>query len=495
VTAVSRGRQTTSEFRTSADLLDFRVVFVRVFDYNTGMNSGELSSIGADPTAADLALDVLSTDLDHLIKIVEDGGLEGYDNSGLIGFMQSFERLRNRLPLIDHRVIIDAQRRNLADALTQRSLNRVLVQSLRLSPGEAARRVHAAEAVGERVSMLGQPLDPIRPLLGAAQRAGDVSPEQVQLIVKALAFVDRPGFDPADINEGERLLTGFAMSFGPKELSKLAARTVAAIDPDGTLPDEQLQQDRRHFEMRPTKDGGFSGEFRLTGSLGAKLSALLSPLTKPRVGTITRSDGTTVAQDRDERTRGQRLHDALEDICDRVLRVADVPASGGTPATVIVTIALDDLLAKMGHGTTSDGTLISTTHVLRLANQAEIVPTVLTRSGAVLDLGRSRRIASRTQTIALIARDGGCSFPGCDHPPEWCERHHIVEWIDGGETNLDNLTLLCRYHHHNFASRGWTCRMNSDRLPEWIPPTWVDRQQVPLLNKRITAARLARMQH
>ena len=114
-----------------------------MFDYNTGMNSGELSSIGADPTAADLALDVLSTDLDHLIKIVEDGGLEGYDNSGLIGFMQSFERLRNRLPLIDHRVIIDAQRRNLADALTQRSLNRVLVQSLRLSPGEAARRVHA----------------------------------------------------------------------------------------------------------------------------------------------------------------------------------------------------------------------------------------------------------------------------------------------------------------------------------------------------------------
>src|SRR5829696_3155250 len=113
------------------------------------MNSGELSSIGAEPTAADLALDVLSTDLDHLIKIVEDGGLFSYDNAGLVGFMQSFERLRNRLPLIDHRAIIDAQRRTLADALTQGSLNRVLVQSLRLSPGEAARRVYAAEALGE----------------------------------------------------------------------------------------------------------------------------------------------------------------------------------------------------------------------------------------------------------------------------------------------------------------------------------------------------------
>ena len=389
--------------------------------------------------------------------------------------MQSIERLRNRLPLIDHRVIIDAQRRNLADALTQRSLNRVLVQSLRLSPGEAARRVHAAEAVGERVSMLGQPLDPIRPLLGAAQRAGDVSPEQVQLIVKALDSVDRPGFDPADVNEGERLLTGFAMSFGPKELSKLAARTVAAIDPDGTLPDEQLQQDRRRFgECGRRKTADWAGKVRLTGSLGAKFNALLSPLAKPRVGTVTRPDGTTVEQDRDERTRGQRLQDALEDICDRLLRAADVPEWGGTPATVIVTIALDDVLAKMGYGTTSDGTLISTAHVLRLANQAEIVPTVLTKSGAVLDLGRSRRIASRTQTIALIARDGGCSFPGCDHPPEWCERHRIVSRSEGGETNLDNLTLLCRYHHHNFASRGWICRLNSDRLPEWIPPTWVD---------------------
>jgi hypothetical protein len=390
-------------------------------------------------------------------------------------------------------VIIDAQRRNLADALTQRSLTRVLVQSLRLSPGEASRRVQAADAVGDRVSMLGQTLDPIRPLLGAAQRAGDVSPEQVQLIVKALASVDRPGFDQADINEGERLLTGFAVSFGPKELSKLAVRTVAAIDPDGTLPDERLQQDRRHVEMRPTKDGGFSGEFRLTSSLGAKLSALLSPLSKPRVGTVTRPDGTTVEQDRDERTRGQRLHDALEDVCDRLLRATGLPDTGGTPTTVIVTIALEDVLAKMGYGSTSDGTLISTAHVLRLANEAEIVPTVLTKSGAVLDLGRSRRIASRTQTLALIARDGGCSFPGCDHPPEWCERHHIVEWIDGGETNLDNLTLLCRYHHHNFASRGWTCRMNSDRLPEWIPPTWVDKQQLPLLNNRIRAALLAPM--
>ena len=105
-------------------------------------------------------------------------------------------------------------------------------------------------------------------------------------------------------------------------------------------------------------------------------------------------------------------------------------------------------------------------------------------------MGRSRRVATPTQTLALIARDAGCSFPACDHPPEWCERHHIIEWIDGGLTNLDNLTLLCRYHHHNFASRGWTCTLNTDGLPEWTPPWWVDREQKPMINTRIIAQQL-----
>ena len=96
---------------------------------------------------------------------------------------------------------------------------------------------------------------------------------------------------------------------------------------------------------------------------------------------------------------------------------------------MIVTIDLDDLLARTGYGTSSDGTLIRTDEVLRMANQADIIPTVLTRTGAVLDLGRTRRIATPNQTLALYARDAGCSFPGCDRAPEWCERHHIVPWI------------------------------------------------------------------
>ena len=122
----------------------------------------------------------------------------------------------------------------------------------------------------------------------------------------------------------------------------------------------------------------------------------------------------------------------------------------------------------------------------RLADEADVYPAVITSTGVVLQLGRTRRLASGGQTVALIARDGGCSFPGCDRPPEWCERHHVTEWGRGGRTDLENLTLLCAWHHHNFASRGWTCRMIDD-LPAWIPPRWVDRDQKPLRNARVLA--------
>ena len=122
-----------------------------------------------------------------------------------------------------------------------------------------------------------------------------------------------------------------------------------------------------------------------------------------------------------------------------LLRAGGLPDSGGTPATVIVTIDDDNLRNRTGHGVATDGTPIPAARLLELADQAEIIPAVLNRSGAVLSLGRSRRIATRSQTLALIARDAGCSFPGCSHPPEWCERHHLQDWLHGGPTDLTNL--------------------------------------------------------
>jgi Domain of unknown function (DUF222)/HNH endonuclease len=456
-----------------------------MFEYHGGMELRGGQPVG-EVTPVDHALEQLATGLDHLVKVVEDGGLDHYDNLQLVGFLQSFERFRNRLALVDHRVVADGDRRGLPGVLTQPSMMRVLMHVLRLSPGEASRRCAAAAACGLRASLSGLSLPPVRPQLAAAQREGLVSPEQVDIIDRALKKVDRDGFDPGDIATGEASLTNFAATFGTKDLKMLADRVVDAINPDGTLPNDKLNYDRRHVALRRGRDGMYAGEFRLTGSLGAKLTAVLQPLSRPRVDTFPRSDSTPV-QEVDERTFGQRTHDALEEVCDRLLQAGDVTGIGGTPATVIVTVGCEDLLDRLGYGTTSDGTLIPVPEVLKIANEAEIIPAVMNRAGAPLDLGRTRRIASGAQTHALIARDHGCSFPGCDRAPEWCERHHIIEWVDGGTTDLDNLTFLCRYHHHNFASRGWRCQINPDRLPEWIPPRWIDRNQQPLINSRILA--------
>ena len=146
---------------------------------------------------------------------------------------------------------------------------------------------------------------------------------------------------------------------------------------------------------------------------------------------------------------------------------------------------MEDLLAKAGLAETADGSQLSSDQLLRIADEAEIWPTVINCNGVPLPLGRSRRLASPGQTMALIARDSGCSFPGCAHPPAWCDRHHIVDWILGGLTDLDNLTLLCRYHHTHFLQKGWSCRVNADGLPEWIPPRWIDQDQSPQVNARI----------
>ena len=113
-----------------------------------------------------------------------------------------------------------------------------MAATLRISIGEANRRVRAAEALTGRMSMTGQPLEPVRPHLAAAQRDGEISAEQVDVVERALAKVDRVGFDPDRVAWGEQQLAGWAGQFGPKDLRRLAEQMVDGIDPDGTLPDD-----------------------------------------------------------------------------------------------------------------------------------------------------------------------------------------------------------------------------------------------------------------
>jgi hypothetical protein len=116
-----------------------------------------------------------------------------------------------------------------------------------------------------------------------------------------------------------------------------------------------------------------------------------------------------------------------------------------------------------------------------MADQSLIYTLITDAKNVPLRLGRTSRCATPGQSIALAARDRGCSFPGCDRPPGWCQRHHVQEWIDDGLTDLDNLTLVCGYHHRNFERLGWECTMQEGH-PWWTPPAWIDPQRTPIRN-------------
>jgi hypothetical protein len=296
--------------------------------------------------------------------------------------------------------------------------------------------------------------------------------------------LSRPGLDPEAVQTAEQLLTDYAPLRAPTDLRRYALHVVDAADPDGLEPiDDQAQHDRRYLELKQRRDGMWWLQGKLTSTAGAQLNAVLDPLSKPR-NTELQVDGVT-QKIADERPSGQRLHDALDEVCGRVLHIGDRPATGGIPAAVIVTIGVEDLLAKAGLAETADGSTLTSGQLMRIADEAEIWPTIINRNGIPPALGRTQRLASRGQTMALAARDGGCGFPGCTHPPTWCDRHHIIDWLHGGLTDLSNLTLLCRYHHTHFLQKGWSCRINADGLPEWISPWWIDREQRPQVNARI----------
>jgi hypothetical protein len=87
-----------------------------------------------------------------------------------------------------------------------------------------------------------------------------------------------------------------------------------------------------------------------------------------------------------------------------------------------------------------------------------------------LSVGRATRTIPAPIRTALVLRDQGCRFPGCDRPPAWTDGHHIIHWADGGPTELDNLVSLCRRHHRRVHEEGWRIHVAEDSAVVEPPP-------------------------
>jgi hypothetical protein len=163
--------------------------------------------------------------------------------------------------------------------------------------------------------------------------------------------------------------------------------------------------------------------------------------------------GSCAAPVADPRRPGTRRADALLELVARA--VAAPQGVTRTPRTkLVVTMSHDALLGRIrGAGVAGNDEVLTAGTVRRVACEAQLIPMVLGGPSQVLDLGFRERYFTPGQRLALGARDGGCSYPGCSVPPQWCEAHHITHWTRGGRTSLLNTALLCRRRHHTHVHR------------------------------------------
>jgi Domain of unknown function (DUF222)/HNH endonuclease len=304
---------------------------------------------------------------------------------------------------------------------------------------------------------------------------------------------------------------------------------------------ERGAYDRRHFTMSRTGEG----EYRLRGVFDAEMAAIvtaaLDPLCKPgklsgtatadtasadrgsgngsaggsaEANAFTEANGAISAETNgamsaealgagsahgtavagaaadpgqaaggvDGRSAGARRADALIEICRRVLDGGELPDNGGEKPHLVMTMSWEQLRDQVGAGLLDTGDLLTPATVRRLACDAFLIPAVLGGDGQVLDVGRARRLIDGPLRRALVLRDRGCAWPGCDRPPRWCHGHHVVPWQDGGPTSLANSVMLCGFHHREIHKGYWQVRIAADGHPEFTPPAYIDVQRRPVRN-------------
>ena len=123
-------------------LLGKQLVVERIFEYNRDMQLGD--SLATPRSRLDEALDTFENSLAELIGTVENGGLDQLSAEEKVAVWQKVETLRNKLPLVDHSLIADAQANHLSEEYCSSTMTQFLVRVLQLSPGDAACRTRSA---------------------------------------------------------------------------------------------------------------------------------------------------------------------------------------------------------------------------------------------------------------------------------------------------------------------------------------------------------------
>ena len=411
--------------------------------------------------------------------------------SELLGALDELETLGCRLPSVSHRLLARLQAEATPQEMGAKSWKEVLAVRWRISTSEAHRRLTEAAALAPRQAMTGESLPPVLPATATAQAHGLINAEHVEVIRKTMAKL--PGFvDTATRERIEVDLVRTAVGNGPKELKDSADRTLFLLDQDGPEPDERERARKRGVTKHKQRaDGMVDVSATLTPQAWAVWEPIFAKYAAPGMCNpddpepCTSGTPSQAQIDNDHRSLAQRQHDALLAAGRIALMSGQLGQLNGLPVSIIIRTTLQDLESRAGIGVTGGGTVMPIAEVIRMAGHANHYLAVFDRAtGSALDLFRAKRTASPAQRIMLIARDGGCTKPGCPVGAYGCQGHHVeADFAQGGNTNVDELGLACGPDNRSVDNNGgWTTQMNDHCEVEWTPPPPLDTGQARINN-------------
>jgi hypothetical protein len=323
----------------------------------------------------------------------------------------------------------------------------------------AARVANTDQGAAQRQVGLAQGLDRCT----ATRRAlahGAISPAHAEVIVRTDNQL--PSTTTAEQREVvERALISKAERLSPGALRKAARRALVEIENDTVIVDahenalvadeENRARARTRLTLHDNGDGTVTGHFTIPVMQGHLLRKILETITAPRRSRL----GATHAQAGDREVRSDWDRARGEALCELIEHLPTDHLHPKTAATLVVTLDHGTLREALRVAHLDTGESLSAGEARRMACNARLLPVVLGGRSLPLDVGRSARLFSETQRIALGICHNKCAADGCERPFAWCELHHLQPWSREGRTDLFNAVPLCHFHHQRIHDPGF----------------------------------------
>ena len=361
-----------------------------------------------------------------------------------------------------------------------------IATALRLSPNTAQLRIDVARTLVNHL-----------PNTCSALAMGEISASHATVIAKETAAAIRDGLSEFAIYQIEEKALSFAEFHTPGQVANKVRTTIAQLAPaefeevvdraretrrvscyndaDGMatvvaiLPAQDAQIVMKSIEAymvkMNAKDERERSDIRSSSEASGAVSG--SEVSGARANPRTETNSWSLLSADNKRA------DALTAILSAALSDSlETVQPHRRPLTVNVTIDLPTLLGlAQNPGQLSGYGAIPASVARELASDATWKRFITDpQTGNLLDYGREKYEPPQALVDFLLARDRTCRFPGCRQPATRSDIDHAHSWDSGGETNIENLGLLCRRHHRLKTHGRWGLISNADGSCEWTSP-------------------------